>query len=139
MEATMMAARPAKVTSPKLKTKAGNDWLALDGVDNRSGFARRFKDVAEGLVRDLELTEADLSDSLKLQIRTAAQHVANIERLQAAIAAGRPADTLALVRMQNALARALWSLGLGKRKDLGPTEDPLDYAKRFLQEEPKGA
>ena len=122
----------------KLKTKAGNDWLVLDGIDNRTSFARRFKDVAEGLFRDLGIAADGLTDSLKLQIRNAAQLVVQIEQSQAQAASGKPVDTLALVRMQNSLARALWSLGLGRRRRMTLTpEDALDYAQR--QKEQAGA
>jgi hypothetical protein len=105
-------------------TRAGVDWLMLDGVDGRSTYRRRFKQVALGLVRELELSEADLSDSLKLRIRTAALAVVDQEVLQAQFANGELASgrkLIALGTAQGRVTRALWALGLHPRAhdDLG--------------------
>ena len=135
MDGTMIAERPIHTRTPgkKLRTRAGNDWLTLDGVDKRSSYHRRFVDVALGLVRDLALADADLTAALKLKIRSAALTVCNIELLQAKLARNEQVDLLALTRMQNTLDRKLWGLGIGPRRrpDLGQTEDPLDYAARL--------
>jgi hypothetical protein len=124
----MIAERPIHTRTPgkKLRTRAGNDWLTLDGVDKRSSYHRRFVDVALGLVRDLALADADLTAALKLKIRSAALTVCNIELLQAKLARNEQIDLLALTRMQNTLDRKLWGVGIGprRRQDLGP-EDAL--------------
>jgi hypothetical protein len=128
MDGTMIAERPIHTRTPgkKLRTRAGNDWLTLDGVDKRSSYHRRFVDVALGLVRDLALADADLTAALKLKIRSAALTVCNIELLQAKLARNEQIDLLALTRMQNTLDRKLWGVGIGprRRQDLGP-EDAL--------------
>jgi hypothetical protein len=128
MDGIMIAERPTHTRTPskKLKTRAGNDWLTLDGVDKRSSYHRRFVDVALGLVRDLGLADSDLTNSLKLKIRSAALTVCNIEVLQAKLARGEQADLLALTRMQNSLDRKLWGLGIGQRRRQSLTpEDAL--------------
>ena len=106
--------------SPKLKAKASNSIFAFPG-SGRSAAARRYRDVVGGLLKDLALAERDLSNALALQIRNAAMLVVQIEQGQAEAARGKPVDMLALIRMQNSLARALWALGLGRRRrqDLG--------------------
>jgi hypothetical protein len=132
MDGTRPIERPAKPRPSTLNTKACNDWLALDGVDNRTGFARRFRDLAVRLVRDLGLDDLDaVGDSIKLQIRSAALLAVQVEQLQAQTARGDDVDLSLLVKMQNSLARSLWALGLGKRKrqDLTPA-DALQAAAR---------
>jgi hypothetical protein len=137
MDDIMQAERLAKAGTPyTLKAKSSNNWLALEGVDNRTVFARRFRDLVEGMSRDLGIAEIDLGDSLKLQIRNAALLGVQFEQAQARALRGEPVEMLAIIRMQNSLARALWALGLGKRrrKTLTP-EDPLDYARRYRRKD----
>ena len=76
-------------------------------VDGRSASARRFRDLMRGFLRDLgdEPDEAD-----KALARQAAALTLQAEALQAKVAAGADVDPDALVRVTNALARAVLAL-----------------------------
>jgi hypothetical protein len=131
MEAAMSAV--LRRIPAKHKTRAGNNWLKIDGVDSRTAFARRFRDVAVGLLRDLGITEAQLSDTQKIQVRNAALLTAEIEQMHAKILKGdgSPFEIEMLIRQQGLLNRLHWGLGLAprKRQDIGP--NPLAYAEQF--------
>jgi hypothetical protein len=129
MDATVMVERAP--TAPKLKAKASNSIFAFPGRGTSTP-ARRFRDLVAGMLADLGVAEGDLAESTKLQIRNAALTAVQVELAQAEAMSGKAVDTLALIRMQNTLARALWMLGLSKRRrsTLEPG-DPISYAKTF--------
>jgi hypothetical protein len=129
--------RAAKDAPPKLKAKASNSIFSFPG-NGRSAGARRFRDLLVGMLRDLGLTESQLADSLKMQLRSAALTAVQIEGLQARAMKGEAIDVWSLVRQQNLLNRMLWQIGLGRRRRTTLTpEAPLDYAAR--QKEQAGA
>jgi hypothetical protein len=116
------------------RSKLSNNLFHLPGFHGKSEVGRRYRDLVRGFLADMGLDEAaDLADTLKLQIRNTAMLALNAERLQARAAQGEAVDLLALIRMQNSLARALnnmWALSVGKRKGQTFTpDDALDYAK----------
>ncbi len=99
-----------------LRARATNSIFAFPG-NGRTAEARRFKDVLGGLLRDLGKSEADLSDTMKVQLRNTALLTVQVEQLHERVMAGEPADVIdLLVRQQGLLNRMHWMLGLSRRK-----------------------
>jgi hypothetical protein len=54
---------------PVAKAKTSNSIYLLPGVDGRSAIARRFRDLIRGWLDELALTERDLTNTQRLQLR----------------------------------------------------------------------
>jgi hypothetical protein len=71
--------------------------------------ARVDKDAVRGMLRDLGVEQHKLTDTTKLQIRTAASLAVQVEQAQARALKGERVDLFHFVRMQNSLSRTLWA------------------------------
>jgi hypothetical protein len=109
--------RPAK---DRQRSRITNGVL-LPGVDGRSAWSRRAKDILSAHLSDIP----DASAAERSIIRRAAVLTVELERLEAqfAVAGEADAETLDLYgRVSGNLRRLLESVGLQRRaKDVGPT------------------
>jgi hypothetical protein len=98
---------------------ANGTRLHREGVDGRSASARRFRDLVRAFRREI----GDDPDEGRLALaRQAAALTLQAEALQAKVAAGADVDADALVRVTNALARAVSALrAKAKLRDAGPS------------------
>ena len=95
------------------------------GVDERSSYARRFRDVLAAYISDLGGVE-NISESERSLIRRATTLTVALERLEAKFAEhdgeASATDLMMYQRVTSCLRRVLESLGLQRRQKLvGPT------------------
>lgn len=102
------------------------------GIDRRSRAWRRRCELIALFSKQLP----GISDAQYLDVERLADLVVMAEITRAAMLAGEPVDMFGLARIENTISRLKWNLGLGRRRrqDLGPIEDPIDYARRQRQE-----
>jgi hypothetical protein len=115
-ESTPVAAR-----SPYARSSMSNDMLKpLPGVDGRSTWGRRRRDLISALIAELgrPLRERD-----KALIANAASLICRCEQIHVQIANGADVDDDQLIRLSNVSTRLLTLLGLDKTKlkPVGPT------------------
>lgn len=127
----MPEASPA-ITAPKThRSRVTNGKALLAGVDGRSLWARRFRDLLNLHIADLGGEDA-ITEAERAILRRAAALMTELERLEVQFAnsEGADADSLDLYsRTTNTLRRTLQTVGLERRsKDVTPP-DPLDYAR----------
>ena len=99
------------------RSRVANGKLHRRGVDRRSHAARRFKDAIDALCAEIGAGYADLPESRRALVRTAAAAIVRLEEFQAALAAGQATDPDQLVRLGNLLARTLTDLGLSSASE----------------------
>jgi hypothetical protein len=126
--------RPAKARprDPQ-RSRITNGSALLPGVDGRSAWIRRCKDVIESHLSDLG-GEDNTSAAERSIIRRASVMTVELERMEAifAVAGEAKPEQLDLYQRTAAnLRRLLEAIGLQRRsKDVTPP-DPLDYAAGF--------
>ena len=137
IDALAVARSSPEVRQRMARSRLSNHSNRVAGLDGRSSIMRRRRDLVAAYAAELS---GNISDAKRVEIGRAADLVLAAEVLRARVLRGEDVDLFHLVRLENLSLRALWALGLTRRRrpDLGPTEDPLDYAKRF-REEPAGA
>jgi hypothetical protein len=113
------------------RSKVGNGRALLPGVDGRSIWARRCRDVVAGHVADLGGLD-NCSAAERSIIRRAACLTVELERLEVRFATADQADPGDLdlyTRASGNLRRLLEAIGLERRaKDIS-VPDPLTYAR----------
>jgi hypothetical protein len=116
---------------PTARSKISNRAAALPGVDGRSTWVRRLRDLIDSHTSDLG-GEGAVSEAERSIIRRVATLTVELERLEVEFAAAGSAqpDQLDLYqRTANSLRRLLEAIGLQRRtRDVTP--DPLEYAAR---------
>ena len=128
-----------KVTEPirAQRSKITNGKL-LPGIDQRSPWVRRAKDIIRAHLSDLG-GEDNTSAAERSIVRRAAVLTTELERLEAKFATVGEASECDLdlyQRMTNTLRRALEAIGLQRRaKDIGPTLGDLIRADHQVQRE----
>jgi hypothetical protein len=105
----------------------------LEGVDNRSHTARRYREINALISRDIS-PDADLTEAQKQLIRSAAGLVVLRERLDVLAVNGEKIDAGEYCAVSNTLRRVLVTIGL-KRVPLDVTE--TDEARLARQLEPE--
>lgn len=123
------------------RSRITNGSAFLPGVDGRSAWVRRAKDVQAALTADQGVGDGeDLPEARGLIIRRAAVLEAELERMEAmfakdAEAGAEPSEKLLDLyqRMSNTQRRLLESVGLDRRaKDVTPNLD--DYVRRHAED-----
>jgi hypothetical protein len=113
------------------RSRISNRAAALPGVDGRSTWVRRLRDLIESHTSDLGGEDA-VSEAERSIIRRIATLTVELERMEVEFAAAGSAqpDQLDLYqRTANSLRRLLEAIGLQRRaRDVTP--DPLEYAAR---------
>jgi hypothetical protein len=113
------------------RSRITNGSALLPGVDNRSAWVRRCKDVIESHLSDLG-GEDNTSAAERSIIRRASVMTVELERMEAVFAVAGEAKPEQLDLYQRTAAnlrRLLESIGLQRRpRDVTP--DPLEYAAR---------
>lgn len=121
MKHIALASPPDRPAKDPQKSRVGNGSVLLPGVDGRSAWARRAKDVLSEHLSDVP----DASAAERSIIRRASVLTVELERLEAqfALAGEADAETLDLYgRVSGNLRRLLEAVGLRRRaKDVGPT------------------
>jgi hypothetical protein len=121
MKQIVLASPPDRPAKDPQKSRVGNGSVLLPGVDGRSAWARRAKDVLSEHLSDVP----DASAAERSIIRRAAVLTVELERLEAqfALAGEADAETLDLYgRVSGNLRRLLEAVGLQRRpKDTGLT------------------
>lgn len=108
-------ARPATIRS-----KITNSGGLLDGVDGRSGPARRYRDLIEQLASDLGGID-HISEAQTQLIRRTAGLAVRLEQAEAELINGGEIDSETYTREINALVRVLGAIGLKRRARQIPT------------------
>jgi hypothetical protein len=110
----------------------------LPNVDGRSALARRYRTICRDVLEAMGVTETGLTGLQRDQVRELAQNQVELDDLQtkAFVEVGfteKVTLTDSIKALTNTIARQRWQLGINprRRQDLGPTEDPLDYAASF--------
>jgi hypothetical protein len=116
---------------PTSRSRISNRATALPGVDGRSTWVRRLRDLIDLYQADLGGEDA-VSEAERSIIRRIATLTVELERMEAGFAVAGEAlpDQLDLYqRTANSLRRLLEAIGLQRRaRDVTP--DPLEYAAR---------
>jgi hypothetical protein len=120
----------------KQRSRITNGSALLPGVDGRSAWVRRCKDIIAAHVSDLG-GEANSSAAERSIIRRAAVLTTELERLEIRFAlAGEASDADLDLYQRTAgnLRRLLEAVGLQRRaRDVSPP-DPLDYAREHSED-----
>jgi hypothetical protein len=113
----------ARVKDPQ-RSRITNGSALLPGVDGRSAWVRRAKDLFALHISDLG-GEDNVSEAERALLRRAVTLIIELERREVVFAQARAADNDALAIYQttvNTLRRTLEALGLQRRpRDVGPT------------------
>jgi hypothetical protein len=122
---------PIDVPKPQARSRVSNGSAILPGVDGRSTWVRRVRDLMGLHLSDLGGDHA-VSEAERSIIRRVATLTVELERMEAgfAVAGEAQPDQLDLYqRTANSLRRLLEAIGLQRRpRDVTP--DPLEYAAR---------
>jgi hypothetical protein len=115
----------------KLRSALSNGSQIVDGVDHRSTWARRLRDLLNDHIADLG-GDAVISHSERMLVNRASMLALQLEMLEQKFAkndgVGSYNDLQLYQRLVNTLRRTLEALGLRRRpRDVTPA-DPLDYA-----------
>ena len=116
---------------PQARSRVSNGSAILPGVDGRSTWVRRVRDLMGLHLSDLGGDQA-VSEAERSIIRRVATLTVELERMEAgfAVAGEAQPDQLDLYqRTANSLRRLLEAIGL-KRRTRDVTPDPLEYAAR---------
>src|ERR1700687_1264278 len=114
----------AELTAPRAppsrtRSRVSNGSAVLDGVDGRSGAARRYRDIVGELIRDMG---GDPSGAQSAIARRAAALCVSCEQAEAELVAGGVLDLAEFTTAANSLRRLLADLGLERRsKDITPS------------------
>ena len=122
---------PIDVPKPQARSRVSNGSAVLPGVDGRSTWVRRLRDLMGLHVSDLGGDNA-VSEAERSIIRRVATLTVELERMEAgfAVAGEAQPDQLDLYqRTANSLRRLLEAIGL-QRRSRDVTPDPLEYAAR---------
>jgi uncharacterized small protein (DUF1192 family) len=116
---------------PQGRSRVSNRSAVLPGVDGRSTWVRRLRDLISLHLSDLGGDDA-VSEAERSIIRRIATLTVELERMEAefAVAGEARPDQLDLYqRTANSLRRLLEAIGL-RRRPRDVTPDPLEYAAR---------
>jgi hypothetical protein len=122
----MMADSAATVaTKPQARSRVSNGSALLAGVDGRSTWARRLRDLIELHVADLG-GDDNISEAERAIVRRAAVLITELERMECSFALSEGAPDIATLdayqRAAGNLRRLLESVGLERRaRDVTPT------------------
>jgi hypothetical protein len=119
------------VSKPQARSRVSNGSAVLPGVDGRSTWVRRLRDLMGLHLSDLGGDDA-VSEAERSIVRRGATLTVELERMEAgfAVAGEAQPDQLDFYqRTANSLRRLLEAIGLQRRpKDVTP--DPLEYGAR---------
>jgi hypothetical protein len=119
------------VPKPQGRSRVSNGSAVLPGVDGRSTWVRRLRDLMGLHLSDLGGDDA-VSEAERSVVRRIATLTVELERMEAGFAVAgeaRPDQLDLYQRTANSLRRLLEAIGLQRRpKDVTP--DPLQYAAR---------
>jgi hypothetical protein len=122
---------PIDVPKPQARSRVSNGSAVLPGVDGRSTWVRRLRDLMGLHLSDLGGDDA-VSEAERSIIRRVATLTVELERMEAgfAVAGEAQPDQLDLYqRTANSLRRLLEAIGL-QRRQRDVTPDPLEYGAR---------
>jgi hypothetical protein len=122
---------PIDVPKPQARSRVSNGSAVLPGVDGRSTWVRRLRDLMGLHLSDLGGDDA-VSEAERSIIRRVATLTVELERMEAgfAVAGEAQPDQLDLYqRTANSLRRLLEAIGV-QRRSRDVTPDPLEYAAR---------
>src|SRR5262249_4789665 len=113
------------VTKPEARSRISNGSQLLAGVDGRSTWARRLRDLIELHTNDLG-GDANISEAERAIVRRASVLIVELERMETDFALANGAPNIATLdayqRAAGNLRRLLESLGLQRRaRDVTPT------------------
>lgn len=133
-------ADPEKVTrriAKQFGTKTGNGSLLPAGIDQRSGPARRFKELVTNVAADLSPANVDaLSEIQRQLIRRHASLCVLAEMTEAKLVLGEEVDVQAFVTAINAQNRLAGTLGI-TRAALDVTPSLAEYLAARAASEPQ--
>jgi hypothetical protein len=116
------------------RSRLSNDPLALDGVDGRSGAARRFRDVTRELVA--ALPERRRTAVNMILLKRAAALVVQSEQMDARLARGEDVSPQHVSNCAGALLKLMTVIGLARVPAAGasaPAADEDDPLEAYLQ------
>lgn len=104
----------------KGRSKITNTPTKLAGVDNRSSFGRRRRDLIRGYIAALGGPDK-VSSAVMLDITRAVDLVVLAEQCRSAALRGEPIDMSDLIRLEGAADRAVRRLGIKEAKPAVPS------------------
>ena len=124
----------------KVRSAITNGSTVLAGLDHRSAWARRFRDLLHAHESDLGGYDA-LSEGQRSIVRRCAMLELQCELMESKFAANKGAATRPELeiyqRASNSLRRLLESLGLHRgRRARDITPDPIEYGRRVAETHP---
>ena len=129
-----MTAPALAETSPMLRSRVTNGSAVLPGIDGRSAWARRLRDLIERHIDDLGGHDA-VSEAERSIVRRAATMTVELERMETTFAvagAAKPSDLELYQRTAGNLRRLLEAVGLRRRaRDVTPS------LQTYLADKPK--
>jgi hypothetical protein len=131
-QAKNSSANPAAVErrSSKQRSRLTNGTALLPDIDGRSAIARRFKDIAHGILADQG--GADQCSECRLQlVRRFAAAAVLAEQMESRLANGEQIDIQEHALLCSTLTRLAQRIGIERRaRDVTPP-DPLHYAREY--------
>lgn len=124
------ATRPTHTRNPDDPSRffrASAHPASLIKVDGRSSFARRYRDLVDGLMASIP---GDLSEPDKLQVRNAASLQLHAEELTARMCRGEAIDPESITRAVNGANRAIARLQKGRKAPRAGASSVSDYLAR---------
>ena len=114
--------RATRLAKPSARSWVSNGKdLFVGGVDGRSAYARRYRDIFAQLTSDIG---SDPSEAQNLIIRRATQLAVWCEMAEGDAASGLPLNVAEYCTASNTLRRLLLDIGLERRiRDITPTID----------------
>lgn len=113
-------------TSRRNRSAISNGSWLLEGVDNRTAYGRRYRDLCIAFAGDLGGGNA-LTSTQEAMIRQAATVTVESEKLQSKVVRGEPIDHEQLVRLLNLQARLVKQLGIKPKSK--PKRSLLEHLK----------
>jgi hypothetical protein len=124
------------VTAPrkhKARSRITNGGRILDGIDWRTGIARRYTDLVAAVCVDQG--GADRMSEAKLQLaRRFAALAVQAEHMESRLANGEAIDVQEYATLTSTMVRVIARLGI-ERRPREITPDPLTYAREHLVEQ----
>jgi hypothetical protein len=128
--------------SPHVRSRVTNGKTLHVAADGRGLWARRFRDIMHGILGELKVAAADLTEAQRQLVRRAAMLAVACERMEGDAALGQLIDIEQYGLMVDRQARAFRRLGLktgvtaGKPPAFSPLALHLEQQRRQAVKEP---
>jgi hypothetical protein len=131
---------PAHLSTARAKdpnrSRVTNGTSILDGIDQRSPLARRYRDIFNAILGDqAETADHPVSEARRQLCRRFASASVLAEQLEARLVRGEQVDVAEHAALSSTLVRLAAKIGID-RKMLDVTTDPLTYVREYDEASP---